>query len=180
MVFKCCVTGCDGNYNEENKVSIYRIPGKKLIEERQRWLKIIPRDDIPVGPNTFVCERHWPKDFETIIRYGKTRPKHPPSIFNCVAASQVPTPPPPPRPTTKSLSSIRNTIPDELQSFLERDRLSSFEDLCQKVISASVTFSVPVTFYSIGIDLFVIQSMEFYRRVWCTKISAEDKKRFII
>lgn len=92
MVFKCCLTGCDGNHNEENKVSIHRIPGKRLIEEKQPWLKIIPRDDIPVGPNTFVCERHWPKDFETIVRYGKTRPKHPFLIVSPLKSSANSTP----------------------------------------------------------------------------------------
>ena len=72
-------------------------------EERERWFRAIQRDNIPDGPNTFVCEHHWPKDYETIIKYGKARPKYPPSVFTqCVVPSQVPTPLPPPRPTTKA------------------------------------------------------------------------------
>ena len=104
-------------------------------EERERWFRAIQRDNIPDGPNTFVCEHHWPKDYETIIKYGKARPKYPPSVFTqCVVPSQVPTPLPPPRPTTKADASSRNIIPDDLAAFLERDRLLSFEDLCQKVM----------------------------------------------
>lgn len=164
MVYRCCVTGCRGNYDTDNNVKIFRLPHQKHHpEERERWLRAIPRDNIPDGPNTFVCENHWPKGYETIIKYGKARPKYPPSVFTqCVAPSQVPTPLPPPRPTTKAHASSRNIIPDEFAAFLERDRLLSFEDLCQKVMGKNVTISVPVISYCIGKnELFVIQSTDF-------------------
>ena len=136
MVYRCCVTGWRGNYDTDNNVKIFRLPHQKHHpEERERWFRAIPRDNIPDGPNTFVCEHHWPKGYEIIIKYGKTRPKYPPSVFTqCVAPSQVPTPLPPPRPTTKAHASSRNIIPNELAAFLEGDRLLSFEDLCQKVM----------------------------------------------
>ena len=54
MVFKCCVTGCRGNYDKENQVKVFRIPGERYMDERQRWLKVIPRDNIPVHRNTFL------------------------------------------------------------------------------------------------------------------------------
>ena len=145
-------------------IKIFRLPHyKHHPEERERWCRAIPRDNIPVGPNTFVCEHHWPKGYETIINYGKARPKYPTSVFiQCVAPSQVPTPLPPPRPTTKAHASSRNIIPDELASFLARDRLLSFEDICQKVMGKIVTISVPVISYYIGKnELFVIQSTDF-------------------
>ena len=52
---------------------------------------------------------------------------------------QVPTPPPPARPTAKALTATRSTLPDELQLFLEWDRLTSFAELCEKISSSSVT-----------------------------------------
>ena len=100
-------------------------------------MRAIPRDNIPNGQNAFVCEDHWPKGYESvsIIRYGKIRPKNPPSVFTqCIAPSQIPTPLPPPRQTTKAHASARNVIPDEFAAFLEKDRLLSYEDLCQKVM----------------------------------------------
>ena len=91
--------------------------------------------------HTFVCEDHWPKGYESIIRYGKIRPKNPPSVFTqCVAPSQIPTPLPPPRPTIKARASARNVILDEFAAFLEKDRLLSYEDLCQKVMGEKSIF----------------------------------------
>ena len=34
MVLKCCVPGCRGNYNIENKVRVYRFPSNN--DERDR------------------------------------------------------------------------------------------------------------------------------------------------
>ena len=31
---KCCVKGCDGNYNKENKITVYRLPNG--IKEKGR------------------------------------------------------------------------------------------------------------------------------------------------
>ena len=62
MVYKCCVTGCRGNYDSETKVKVFLLPNAlKNHEERERWIKAIPRENIPDVPNTFVCENHWPK-----------------------------------------------------------------------------------------------------------------------
>ena len=44
MVLKCCVTACKSNYaSEKEKVPVYRLPFDP--EERQRWIKAIPRDN---------------------------------------------------------------------------------------------------------------------------------------
>ena len=45
MTRKCCVTNCEGNYDANNKVKTFRLPRKP--EERQRWISLIPRDNIP-------------------------------------------------------------------------------------------------------------------------------------
>ena len=66
-------TVANGNYNPENKVKTFRLP--RNIEEKERWRKIIPRDNLPDNKNTVVCERHWPQNYPTILDYGKLRPK---------------------------------------------------------------------------------------------------------
>ena len=90
---KCCVTGCNNDY-KNNKV--FHLPSEKhKPEERARWIKAIPRDNIPEGNDVAICDDHWPTGYEKIIRYGKERPRDPPSIFSSVKQSLIPTPPPP-------------------------------------------------------------------------------------
>ena len=48
------------------------------MEERERWLSIIPRDIIPDIKNAVVCEKHWPGNYLTKVDYGKERARHPP------------------------------------------------------------------------------------------------------
>ena len=77
MVRRCCVMGCDGNYNEkkkkkegtekeeeqERKQKVFRLPRNK--DEKEHWISIIPRDHIPLSKHTVVCERHWPRGYAT-------------------------------------------------------------------------------------------------------------------
>ena len=58
MIYIFWVTGCRGNYDSECKVKTFRLPQKKHSEEQQRWLKAIPRDNIPDTPNTLICANH--------------------------------------------------------------------------------------------------------------------------
>ena len=70
MVRKCCAPGCNGNYNDQNKVSVFTFPLKD--QERLRfWLKKIPRDIVPTK-QTVLCERHFCCD-EFIIRYDSVK-----------------------------------------------------------------------------------------------------------
>lgn len=122
------------------------------------WLQIIPlkhrRSTFKEGPNNFICIDHWPDGFETIVRNGKIRPKNPlyslPSVFTCVASSEIPTPPPEQRNTTKALPSRRNVIPDQLAEFLAKDRITSFDDLRNKICENKIELSVPVINFSVG------------------------------
>ena len=155
---KCCVTGCDGNYKGV-PYTVYRLPNKKKSEERERWLRSIPRENIPDNNNTVVCEKHWPPNFETVVVYGKTRPKDPPSVFHCVNPSQIPTAPSKPRSTTRALLSSRASLPDELSTFLDQDKIDSFDDLREKVGTKEINFQVPTITYSSSENL-VIQSTE--------------------
>ena len=84
---------CDGNYNDackkrKRKEKIFRLPRKE--DEKQRWMTIIPRYNIPVSVHTVVCERHWPPEYPKVLDYGKERPRDPPSVFACVKPSLVP------------------------------------------------------------------------------------------
>jgi hypothetical protein len=66
-------------------------------EELQKWLAVIPRDNIPNSKHTVVCERHWPEGYPTILDYGNNRPCDPPSVFTYVKPSLIPTQPQPVR-----------------------------------------------------------------------------------
>ena len=69
MVRRCCVTNCNDNYNPQNRVKTFRLP--RSIEERKRWIVIIPRD-VPDTNNTVVCERHT----TVLLVSGTFRPKN--------------------------------------------------------------------------------------------------------
>ena len=62
---KCCATNCNVNYDNYLKEKVFRISKNK--EEREKWLKIISRDNTPDSKNTVVCQRHWSKSYETIL-----------------------------------------------------------------------------------------------------------------
>ena len=47
--------------------------------------------NIPDAASTVVCKKHWAENFETQIYCGKERPKVPPSLFDCVKPSIIPT-----------------------------------------------------------------------------------------
>ncbi|KAJ2953599.1 hypothetical protein O0L34_g1205 [Tuta absoluta] len=59
MVYKCIVPRCNGNYNRENKVSVFSFPKDENL--RRLWISAIPRDFIPTV-NSKVCERHFRED----------------------------------------------------------------------------------------------------------------------
>ena len=70
---KCCVRNCEGNYNSANEAKVFQLP--KGPEEREHWLRIIPKYNKPDTGNTAACKLYWPKIFETFNNYGKERPK---------------------------------------------------------------------------------------------------------
>ena len=51
MVYKCCVTGCHGNFDSECKVKIFRLSHQKHSEA-------VPRGNIADTPYTSICEDH--------------------------------------------------------------------------------------------------------------------------
>ena len=80
-----------------------------------------------------MCIKHWPAGFEKVKSInGKERPAHPPSIFEGVPLSEIPTPPPKPRLTERSSFEVRTNIEDELKAFLDADKVT-FEALICKI-----------------------------------------------
>ena len=162
MVRRCRVINCDGNYDDtdkkrKRKENAFRPPRKE--DEKQRWLIIISRHNIPLSSHTVVFERHWPPEYPKILDHEKERPRDPPSVFTCMKASLVLTTPAPLRPTTKRLSENRNVLPDDLAAFNERDIINSFEDLANKFSTVDVNdIKVTSNFNESGL---VIQSVDY-------------------
>ena len=151
---------CNGNYNTGNREKVFRLPSDK--EEREKWINIILRDNIPDSPNTAVCERHFSPGYMTITKFGRKRPRDPPSIFTCVKPSLIPTIPGPSRPTVRAISTVRNIVPDELDMFLARDTIKCFQELHEKLKKEQVNIDdVDIIWYVIGENMLVFQSRDF-------------------
>jgi len=121
MPNKCGVVCCNGNYDNQNKCRVFRLP--KDEREMQKWLNVLPpRENFVIDSSKFfICERHWPQNVDMItMPGGKTRPTCPPSIFAHVADSCLPTPKAPPR---QPKSEDR-----QLDYFLKKDKITCFSD----------------------------------------------------
>ena len=160
MVYKCCITGYRENYDAECKVKIFLIPNKKYSEEWQRWLEAIPQDNIPDTRNTFICNDHLPKGYETKCVYGKLKPLNPTSVFTSrVKPSLVPTQPASPRCTKWAHSSTQNTQAEEIEVFIQNDRIASYKELTVKLKDITEHFLVAIQLQD---ENFVInQSVDF-------------------
>ena len=110
---------------------------------------------------TVICELHW--HFDTVkVRGGKRRPKNPPSVWLGIALSQIPTANPTERTTKRSLSGIRSTLDDELDTFLKRDK-ATFCDIKNKFINSS-GHKYPVKLFMVD-GYIVIQSLQFFNGI---------------
>jgi hypothetical protein len=84
------------------------------------------------GPNTQWCVQP-DNTVRKRIRGGWEVPVDPPSVFDCVPPSCIPTPSVPPR-RANSLE-FRNAQPDELQAFLDNDKLKVNAEMCKKIMA---------------------------------------------
>ena len=110
-----------------------------------------------------ISELHWPPNFDTVIvRVGKRRPKNPPSVWLGITLSQIPTANPTERTTQRSLSGIRSTLDDELDTFLKRDK-ATFCDIKNKFINSS-DHQYPVISFMVD-GYIVIQSLQFFNGI---------------
>ena len=123
--------------------------------------KAIPRDNIPESPDTVVCRRHWPANYEFTIVRGKIRPINPPSIFKELPPSLLPTPPSKPRPTSAACPTSRNVLPDEHNAFQKADVIKTFGELQNKLVDNKHDFSRFSIFSYLLNDCLIIQSVEF-------------------
>ena len=137
MPYKYCVRKYKSNYFSEEKkkngkVSVYRFPLDE--EERKKWIRAIPPENLVADNNTRVCRYHWPPNCKSFISYrGKERLTESPSVFDGIPAGCLSLPPPKPRNAVLASGSSRNVIPDELEQFREVDSLV-YGDVIEKVI----------------------------------------------
>lgn len=183
---KCCFLHCHSNYDtsqaknpvlkerndqkhevhEERGVHIPTFKFPDDPEKRRKWIRAVPYLT-EEQYNTYksapvLCEKHWPTGYETTkSRNGKIRPLHPPSVWikdgKEIPKSEIPTPSPKPRTTKRSSFEVRTSQEDQLNEFLEADKMS-FESLTGGV--SSHKFDVPVTTFIID-DVQWVQSNEF-------------------
>jgi hypothetical protein len=95
------------------KLPVFRLPKAKDVGECKRWVEAIPRENIPITSNTLVCAKHFPVGYETIKVCGKFRPTHPPSVFDHLPKSLIPTPPPDSNPRPSIIYQVGD-LPTEL------------------------------------------------------------------
>ena len=129
---KCCVTNCNGNYDSTSKEKTFCLPKDK--DDREKWLKVIPRDNIADSKHTVVCERHWPQSYESVQCYGKERPRHPPSVFDCIKPSLLRTSTPALRTTARTSFEVRTQQSDELSAFNEEDKITNYENFKSDIL----------------------------------------------
>ena len=154
MPRECCVTNCT-----ETK-GTYRFPNEPGDEERrERWKQAIPRDNIPDHKDTVICHRHWPEDARMVKVRGKWKPYDPPSIFDCVIKSLIPTPTPPPRTTKRARTEVRSLQPDELSEWLEREKIKDFSTMKSEIKSKD--FNCPLLIFSHLANEIIMQSVDF-------------------
>ena len=123
---KCCVPRCNCKYDSTAaKVSVHRFP--KDEENCSKWISAIPQIGLKVTKSTVVCKKHWPNSAKFKIVRGKECPIDPPSVFENVTKSCIPTNSAPPRLSTRALSSFRNQQPHEIDEFLEQVAINLLE-----------------------------------------------------
>ena len=131
MPSKCCVVSCRGNYDEENKCTVFRIPSKD--PERSIWIEALPRSsDINGLPyvysdNSFICIHHWPGFPESVphkkIPGGHLRPTVPPFFFPNIPSSCVP------RNTSIRKSPLSDIEERQTDFFNSIDKITGFDYL---------------------------------------------------
>ena len=123
-----------------------------------------------------MCERHWPQGYETVKRFGKERPRYPPSVFACVKPSLQRTPAPATRTTKRTYSEVRNQRPDELNSFNEADRILNHETFKSEVVKHN--FGCPVTVSTTKNEIY-LQSEELLESTGIFEFMLKIKEDFL-
>ena len=137
MPNKCCVYNCKSNYDSQkgirNHVKVFSFPID--LEQQDKWVKCLPNSQFQITKSKRICELHWPPNYKKkVVKGGYKVPCEPPSVFLDIPKSCIPVPLPKPRQTFAS-NSRRNMFPDELEHFLEQDKLtiSKIKDIVSKM-----------------------------------------------
>lgn len=177
MAKKCIVPHCTTNYRKKKKSQInkektpvYRLPADP--EECVTWMKSLPFKNLETSKHSVICQKHWPASFKTVSKKGKLRPSEPPSVWPGVPRSCVPTPTAPLRPTKRSSLAIRGSQPDEMDQFLQEDKVV-FGNIVDRVATKPDLFHcstiaytndsrvyIQSTSFSEGVPRFVIEVTE--------------------
>ena len=126
---KCSVFGCSSKYDSKKfaesgeKTSVYSFPSDN--DECREWLRRLPNiiHLENVTGNMGVCSLHFPKNIPMRKVGGRERPAVPPSIFNNVNESSIPSvAKTTPHPTKKAIREAR-AIPEEdpMETFHAQD-----------------------------------------------------------
>ena len=102
--------------------------------------------------------------------------KVPPSVFENIPKSLIPSPPPPKRPTKKAANSSRSELlHDESSTFLNNDTIPSFETLCAELPHRKFEFELAS--FKFDSEL-VVQSKQFCENSGIPKLSLKVKQDF--
>ncbi|CAN7946523.1 unnamed protein product [Ixodes pacificus] len=175
MPYKCCVPKCQGNYDEGSKVQVFSFP--KDENQRQRWLRAIPRQDYEVTTGSVVCALHFHDSFivrksiyrdprngktiETALPVPRLDPAAVPSIFKecpsylskpeCTKAREEPQQ----RLERLESSQLAQAVADSLIAYTEETSKNQFQTLkelnaCLKSVQVPEKWSVLHTASFIG------------------------------
>jgi hypothetical protein len=121
MPNKCSVVGCSTNYHSEKRNVVFKFPADE--EERRLWIKALPNANFQWTSAMRICIEHWPENYPSRkARNGSLIPLEPPSVFQNVPTSCIPGSAPKARNENSFVT--RNQHPDELDEFLDADRLN--------------------------------------------------------
>jgi hypothetical protein len=144
MVNKCAVHGCNVNYKNGPKGTVFGFPSeKKYPDLRGRWIKFVNREDWLPTQHSGVCKKHfeegacsftkkrWRLNYAlspvpTIIGDGAPRSA---AVANMVAPVSTPRPPP-----------KRRLSDDQLAAFVEGDTITSLSSIVESMSPPGFSF----------------------------------------
>ena len=115
------------------KIQVFDFPSEsKFPEERRSWIRSIPLSlkilliaSYKTPLVICVSVKHWPVGFEKIKGpKGRERPRDPPSIFEGVKKSLIPSASPSRRTTKRSLNDVRTHLGDVFPQLSVSDKIS--------------------------------------------------------
>ena len=174
MPYKCSIYGCRKKYrktlkeiehqnvdDDDDDAHLFRFPDD--IKERDKWIKALPNADFTWTENKRICEKHWEEGYpRRTVKNGTEVPTIPPSVFENVPSSCIPTPQPEERRTSNSSGSRDrklqkstvtlkfNTIYNKILTNFKESFALSKNDI--RILLTSENYNGPVSEYTIFIS----------------------------